>query len=271
MLEKWNYFFAGLIGATIIYVIIVLSIVFVDVIKEKREEAIVIKELGPFSCEVFSNVRNTFDENIIINDGKLYNISLDLIYSNEQNCMQISDLNIVKVVNNYYIDSENNVYTIDENGLKAYNANGKIPSYMLEEDIIMAYNYESSSEYKYYVLKTDGKIYDVTFGRDFRFENGVGTYKYHVTEEKIIKEFEGELIKSFDVVNNSINYVITDKSIYINQVSNVECYQYADVECKYELIKNDIMTTPMDEVSYINHFENTIKYVTNNVTYYFGV
>lgn len=270
-MEKWNYFFAGLIGATIIYVIIIFSIIFVDVIKKEKEQAILIKEIGPFSCDVFTDVRNTFDSNIIINDGKLYNISLDLKFSNEQNCKEISDVNITKVVNNHYISNENKTYSIDETGLKEYNASGKIPAYMYNEDVVMAYTHGSNSEYKYYVLKTDGKIYDVNFGREFRFENGVGTYIYNVIEEKVYKEIENEVIKSFDVIENNVDYVVTDKGLYINKVSNSECMSYADIDCVYELSKNDIMTTPMDEVSYINHFENTIKYVTNNVTYYFGV
>ena len=48
MNEKGNYFLAGLVGATVIYIFIILSIVFVDVIKEKKEEAIIVKKNWPF-------------------------------------------------------------------------------------------------------------------------------------------------------------------------------------------------------------------------------
>nr|MBP3258748.1 hypothetical protein [Bacilli bacterium] len=271
MLEKWNYFLAGLIGATIIYAFIILSIVFIDVIKDKREESIKVKETGSFSCEVFENVRNTFDSNIIINNGKLYNISLDLKYSNEQNCKEISDINITKVVNNYYISDDGKVYTIDENGIKEYHNNGKFPSYMMGEEIVMAHSYGSSSEYKYYVLKTDGKIYDVNFTREFHFEDGVGTYKYNLAEEKVYKEFEDEKVKSFDVVEGNVDFVFSDKNVYINKVTNMECYQYADVECIYELSLNDVMKASMEDVSYINHLERTIKYISANKVYSFEV
>ena len=271
MNEKWNYFLAGLVGATIIYVFIILSIVFVDVIKEKKEESIKVKETGTFSCEVFENVRNTFDNNIIINNGKLYNISLGLKYSNEQNCKEISDVEITKVVNNYYIGSDSKVYTIDENGIKEYQNTGKIPTYMMGEEILMAHSYGTSSEYKYYVLKTDGKIYDVTFTREFHFEDGVGTYKYNVVEEKVYKEFEDEKIKSFDVVDGEVDFVFTAKGVYINKVTNMECYQYADVECVYELSKNDVMKVSMEDVSYINHFDRTIRYINSNTVYSFEV
>lgn len=271
MNEKWNYFLAGLVGATVIYVFIILSIVFVDVIKDKKAESIKIKEIGPFSCEVFQDVRNTFDSNIIINDGKLYNISLGLKYSNEQNCKEISDINITKVVNNYYISNDGKVYTIDENGIKEYHNNGKFPSYMMGEEIVMAHSYGTSSEYKYYVLKTDGKIYDVVFDREFHFEDGVGTYRYNVKEEKVYKEFEEEKIKSFDVVEGNVDFVITDKNLYINKVTNMECYQYADVECIYELSLNDVMEVPMENVSYINHFDRAMRYVNSNTVYGFEV
>ena len=271
MNEKWNYFLAGLVGATVIYIFIILSIVFIDVIKDKREESIRIKEIGTFSCESFENVRNTFDGNIIIIDGKLYNLSLGLKYSNEQNCKEISDIEITKVVNNYYIGSDNKTYTIDENGIKEYNNNGKFPSYMMGEEILMAHSHGSSSEYKYYVLKTDGKIYDVTFSREFRFENGVGTYVYNVTEEVVYKEFEDEKIKSFDISEGNLDFVVTDKSLYVNKVTNMECHQYADVECVYELTKNDVMTIPMENVSYINHFDRSIRYINANTIYGFEV
>lgn len=271
MNEKWNYFLAGLIGATIIYVFIILSIVFVDVIKEKKEEAIVIKKAGTFTCDTFNNVRNTFDSNIVINDGKLYGISLDLKFSNEQNCMEISDKNIVRVINNYYIDAENNVYVIDDSGMKSYNANGKIPTYMMNEDVVMAHSYGASTDYTYYVLKTDGKLYDVKFNREFRFESGVGTYKYSVVSEEVYKEFEDEVIASFDVVDDEINFVVTNKGVYTNKISNMECQEYADIKCVYELTKNETLTTSMEEISHINHYGDSIKYVSGNTIYSFGV
>ena len=271
MNEKWNYFLAGLVGATIIYVFIILSIVFVDVIRDKKEKAIIIREVGTFNCEVFKDVKNTFDKNIVINDGKLYNISLDLKYSNEQNCMQIGDTSIAKVVNNYYIDGDKNVYVVDENGLKQYNANGKIPTYMMSDDVVMAHSYGTSNEYKYYVLKTDGKLYDVHFERDFHFEYGVGTYRYSATKEEVYKEFEDEIIKSFDIVDGRVDYVVTNKGLYTNKISNMECQEYADIDCVYELAKNEILTTSMDDISYINHYDNIIKYVSGNTTYSFGV
>ncbi len=270
MNEKWNYFLAGIVGATIIYVFIILSIVFVDVIKEKKEESIVIKEVGTFTCDTFNNVKNTFDKNIVINDGKLYSITLDLKFSNEQNCMEISDKKITKVVNNYYIDEEDKVYIIDDSGIKDYNANGKIPAYMMSDDVVMAHNYGLTTDYTYYVLKTDGKLYDVQFDREFRFESGVGVYKYSVKSEKVYKEFEDETIKSFDITNGEINFIVTDKGIYTNKVTNMECHQYADIDCIYELAKNDILTS-MDEISHINRYDDSIKYVSGNTIYSFGV
>ena len=229
-----------------------------------------LKKIGPFNCEVMNDVRNTFDGNIIINDGNLYSISIDLKFSNEQNCMKVDDTKITKVINNYYIDEEGNAYIINDSGLKKANADGKIPQYMMEDDVLMAHSYGQADLYTYYVLKTDGKIYDVTFERDFHFANGVGTYRYTVKEEKVYKEFEDEKIKSFDIVSGNLDYVITDKGLYVSKVTNMECHEYADIDCVYDLVSNTTLTS-MENISFINHYDNTIKFVKDGNSYNFGV
>ena len=38
-----------------------------------------------------------------------------------------------------------------------------------------------------------------------------------------------------------------------------------------ELTKSDILTTPMDKITYINHFDNTVKYISDNKVFGFEV
>lgn len=268
MNEKWTYFLAGLISATIIYVIIILSIVFVDIKAEKKRSIYIpIKEIGSFKCEEIDNIKNTFDNNVVIINNNLYNINLDMIYSNEENCLKMSDINIIKAIDNYYIGDDNKIYTLDASGLKEFTISGHIPTYMFNEDVLMASSYGNSNEYKYYVLKNDGKIYDVVFQRKFNFLSGFGTYSFDIVSEEVYKELENENIKYFDTNNNKINYLVTDKGVYTNKISNNDCKIYADVECIYELTKNDILEESMDNIKYINLYNDEIKYVANDKAY----
>ena len=261
MNEKWTYFFVGLIVSTIIYVGIILAIVFIDSNKKEEIDVSLIKEAGTFICDNFSNVKNTFDNNIVINDGYMYNINLDMKYSNEQNCIKMSDKKIVKVIDNYYVTDENTLYTPDKNGGKEFDSKGKVPEYLMDESVLMASNYGNNGEYKYYVLKNDGKIYDVTFTREFYFENGEGLYRFDVLSEEVYLEYNDEIIKTFDVEDNKIIYVNTDKGIYTEKVTNSECNMYADIDCIYSLTKNDILEENMSNISYINLCDKEVKYI----------
>lgn len=270
MNEKWTYFFIGLITSTVLYALIVLGVIVIDTkIKDKKNAYVPLREVGTFKCDTFNNVKTTFDSNIIINDGYLYNINLDMIFSNEQNCMKISDVNIVKIIDNYYISNDKKIYIVKEDGLTEYKVDGKIPNYLMEDEVIKASNYGNSNEFKYYVLKEDGKIYDIEFTRDFHFQNGVGVYTFNKIKDEVYKEFEGEIIGSFTLSNKEINYVVTDKGVYTNKVNNIECMNYADIECTYSLIKNTILEEPLENISYINLFNNEVKYIKEGKTYSF--
>ena len=269
MSDKIKYFLMGLSVATTFYVFVIIGVVILGMHNTNDEEYTYVKEIGPFVCDNFENVKNTFNEDFVISNGKLYTITTTLKFSNEQNCKQISDIDIARVVDSYFIGTDNNVYTFDNEtlNLKTYVTNGRIPEYVMSADVVMAYSYGNSNEYKYYVLKTDGKIYDVSFNREYRFTNGTGSYLYNVISEEVYKEYEGELIKSFTVINDEITSLITDKSIYERKITNTECTGYADVECIYELHKNELFTESMDNVGYVSTI-NGITYVTNdNVIY----
>ena len=271
MNEKWTYFFIGLITSTILYALIVLGVIVIDTkIKDKKNVYVPLREIGTFKCDTFNNVKTTFDSNIIINDGYLYNINLDLIFSNEQNCMKISDVNVIKSIDNYYISNDKKIYIVKEDGLTEYKVDGKVPNYLIEDEVLKAYSYGNSNEFKYYVLKKDGKIYDIEFTREFHFGNGVGVYTFNKIKEEIYKEFEDELITSFTVSNKEINYVVTTNGVYTNKITNPECMNYADIDCKYELTENTILTENMETINYINLFNNEVKYIKDSKIFSFN-
>ncbi|MBR1376870.1 MAG: hypothetical protein IJ565_03550 [Bacilli bacterium] len=263
--EKIKYFLIGFISATMLFVLIILVIVFIGLKEDAPEPVNPIKEIGNFECEVINEIRNTFNSEIVINDGHLYKINPNMKYSNEQNCKLVSDVNIVRVVDNYYIGSDNTVYTYDADNdeLKVYDSAGRIPAYLFGDDVVMASNYGGMNQYKYYVLKTDGKIYKVKFNREFIFTQG--SYSYTVISDEVFKEYEDELIKSFNVFNKNINFITTNNGIYNNKITNMECLEYADVECNLEFTKSEILEEFMDNITYINIYNNnSVIYVDKN-------
>ena len=114
MNNKWGYFMAGLVSATILYTIVILSIIGIDM-ATKNKKPDLISKTGTFSCNEINDTKNTFNPNVVISNGLLYSITLDSKFSNEQNCLKLSDNMITKVIDDYYIDNEGN--TISEVGI----------------------------------------------------------------------------------------------------------------------------------------------------------
>jgi len=219
--------------------------------------------IGTFNCEL-GNIIYTFDNSTIINDGNLYEININQKYSDDTNCKKISEIEISKVINNYYISSDGKPYVYNDDNLSEAEINGKIPSELLKDEVIMAYEY---SDNNYYVLKDDGKIYKYKYDRKYVFNNGKGTYSYTLTKNEIFTEYINEIIKSFKVSDGEINYILTDKNVYKRRAINVECLEYADIECIYDL---GAIYIDITEAKFVNLFGDTIVYINpNNLMYGF--
>ena len=259
MSEKWVYFFVGLIGATILYAILVLGIIFVDTKLEDTKDTRK-RKIGEYVCLENKDILSTFQDDIVLMDNRLYNLSFESKYSNEESCMNISNIVIDKVIDKYYVAEDEEIYTLQDGELVLMSIPSKIPTYLLEDGITYAYSYDSEEEYSYYVLK-DGKIYDVTFERDFYFENGEGKYRYEVVKEDLYYELDEDIIY-FKLVDGNIEFVKTKNHIYTNTLTNSECNDYLDVACVYELRENNIIN--LEEVKYVDYFADHIKYILNN-------
>ena len=259
MNDKLKYFIIGFMTSTFCFLLIILLLVIVSL--NKKEE--VDNSIGTFNCDL-GELKYTFDNTTIINNGNLYEINIKQKYSDNTNCRKISDKVIKKAIDNYYIGEDNKVYIYNDSNLTETEVNGKIPSELLKDEVIMAYEY---SDNNYYVLKDDGKIYKYKFDRKYAFSNGKGTYSYTLTSSDLFLEYINENIKSFKVSNGEINYVLTDQNVYKRRAINVECLEYADIECIYEL---GAIYVDITEAKFVNLFGDTIVYVNpNNLMYGF--
>ena len=271
MEEKIRYMFLGFIFTTIIYGIIGVGVLYVANKKSEQIDSNPIKELGSFVCEDFNGALNTFNSEYVINDGYLYALNPNMKYSNEQNCKKISDIKINKVINNIYVAEDGGLYTYDSSSDEFKATSASVPSYLLGGDIVKAVSYGKDYEHKYYVLKTDGNLYKVSFNRTLA-SNGQ-SYAYTLTRDELYKSYEEEAIKTFNSYNDQVNLIVTDKAIYTNKITNPECMQYADVECELEFTKNEVLKESMDDIKYINSYNNsTVLYITkDNAMYSFNI
>ncbi len=268
MREKLLYFFIGLIGATILYAFVILAIILVDV---KLKDAKITKpqKIGKFICDV-NGYKSTFENNVVIVSNNLYNITLNKKFTNEQSCSKISDIKIARLIDEYYIDENGNIYSLDNNELTIVDNLGKIPDYLFNEEVVAAYRYGASNEFKYFVLKDDGKIYKIKFKREYYFANGQGSYKFITLSHDEFMSYEGENIEAFKVVDDEIVYVKTNQNIYIKNLVDERCREYADIECKYDLIKNEKIN--LKDIKFIDYYGDEVKYIANNdKTYTLGV
>ena len=211
--------FLGFIFTTIVYGILGVGVLYIANKKAEQIDSNPVKELGSFVCEDFNEAFNTFNGEYVINDGYLYGFNPNMKYSNEQNCKKISDLEITKVIGEYYVSEDGKVYTYNSSTDELNEYTGSIPSYLLGENIVKAIGYGSSYDYKYYVLKTDGKIYKVGFKKVLA-NIATGSITYELSRDDEYLSYEDETIKSFNVSDGKINLVITDKAIYTNKITN---------------------------------------------------
>lgn len=187
--------------------------------------------------------------------GKVYELSLDQKYANQQNCKEaefsgevvsILDNKIVKGKDNqlYYMNSQTNVaaysmVTATDNSYPIY-------ALLFSDPTISKIVTIDQGKGIYYALKTDGNIYKIVVSRaDMQSP-------YQLTSSEIIysKDTYGK-IEDFYYSNSnpSVTYIWTaDKVMRMLKTNEEECSKYADVECKYQLSEDTILTKYQDKV-----------------------
>ena len=203
-------------------------------------------------CNVLNNIKYSFDNYFITNDNDLYVLNINQLYSNNENCKKINnDEKIIKLMsarekaNNYYkyfvLDDKGNIYNINNNELTLYtdikNENYDVPVFeTFQDDNIV-------SQYLYFALKKDGNLYwyEEIFQRQDK------------NKLVLLKKYDNEIILEYSLINiqqGYIGYIKTDKAFYTTKAINQEqCEKYADVECQYEIVKNEKLTDIYDDIS----------------------
>lgn len=254
------------------YIILFLFVIFTcvgcegDITREIRHDGFalsgnefVCNELLSGEEKVTTNVKYLGNGYVISNSGKIYEISLGQVYSNDSNCkkadtnievVSVFDGAIVKSVDNkyYYLTASNNVssyseVTVNDNSYNIYNL------LLSEQDVIKVQTVNQSTG-SYYVLKEDGNVYNYVVTR-VNYNS-----PYTIVSKDVIynkDDFGGEIIDFYEASNSLATFVKTKSEIYKMQITNEEeCSKYADVSCKYKLKKDKTLTKHYDYIMAYN-------------------
>lgn len=263
-----------------------------NIIKKDSEEKIkklqlerIINENGiaKLKCEALNNyeIKGILQDYLLLSDGYLYDIvsNKDKLFKNGEQCKILDDsikFEDVKInfYNYYLVGTDNKLYYINDKEIEE--AKEATKPLLLNKDIKQVFeyypkNYDSKgkdgyekgryyyeSNKKYYVLKSDGNIYDTTYRQRYYYDNEVTKYTL-IDEEIIISKENYGFIKSFEANYYNDTYrlekIITDNSYYeLKDVETEDCLKYEDVKCEQAFILNEK----------IDEYKNEIKYISNN-------
>lgn len=190
----------------------------------------------------YERIKYITGSHIINTEGKIYELSLGQLYANKENCKEaqtnikvkaIFDNSIVKATDNkyYYLVGQNNTESYRE--VTPLDNSYYLYDLLLKGNDVVKVMTANSSNGSYYVLKTDGNVYEnIVMTKDRNKPPEVVSSKtiYDVTEY-------GSNILDFNFVGNSgATYIKTEDKIYRMLMTNKDkCTKYADITCNYQM------------------------------------
>lgn len=229
-------------------------------------------------CDVLKNNNIMYmDYNgFILENGDYYDYVTedDKIYSNGEQCMKREGLAKILKTGNYNFYTEDKKICVTEYGsnrleFKCSDESYRINLFLYKKDDILKVidskygDYKNNIQYyNYYVIKSDGKIYNILVGENYNNS----TFKIYKEEVYLDNEKYGKIIDvdayyDYDKNDLIIRKLVTDNGLYmLENIETEECVKYEDVICEKELAKNEVLEKFKDSIKYFG--KNEI--VTNN-------
>ena len=224
---------------------------------------------GNFACSRFfpkdkedvsyERIKYITGSHIINTEGKIYELSLGQVYANKENCKEaqtdikvkaIFDNKIVKGIDNkyYYLVGQNNIESYKE--VTPLDNSYYLYDLLLKDKDVVKVITANSSNGTYYILKTDGNVY----------ENVIMTKERNRPPEIVssktvfdVSEFGSEIIDFNYVGNSSATYVRTEDKIFRMLITNKDkCSKYADVNCNYQMQEDTQLGEYLDKIIAFN-------------------
>ena len=206
-----------------------------------------------FICNAFISTDNNYINRIkylgntyaIDEDGIVFDISLNQLYSNQQNCKKSSlpttvaaiiDDRVIKGTDGklYYLVPSSNTPAYSE--VTVSDSAYQIYQVLLQDTEVVKAISVNQNQGTYYVLKTDGDIYKYVINR-----NDTQSPYNIISKEVIYSSNSFGRIIDFNYNNSAklSTYIKTDNSLYRLKVLNKEeCSKYVDKECDYEMYED---------------------------------
>ena len=219
------------------------------------------------------DVTGSIGDKILLSNGYLYSLLLekDKQYSNDEQCMKASNTLFKKVIgSNYLLGHDDKMYSsydlkktdyvqsIYGNGVRNwYEINlteaekKKYPeTQKYENNVYTTYSYR-----KFYLLKSDGNIYEAFYKMKYSYKNNKRTLS--LAKEKVIYSVdEYGHISDFLISSSSMpkmEMIVSNTGIYVPKIIETEeCMKYEDVACETKLTKVEDFDKYKDQYKYLD-------------------
>ena len=185
---------------------------------------------------------------LITEQGNLYELSLSQPYSNEENCKKISfQTNIIAYMDGTILKGEDNKFyyapgttsTTPLTEVTTNDSNYQLYTLLLGPEQVKKVITVDSNNGIYYVLEEDDTVYQYTITR----QNYTSPYTIESKTPVYDQKDYGKIIDFNYAGESTKTYLKTKDEIYRMQITNEdECKKYADVECNYQLKKDETLT-----------------------------
>ncbi len=224
---------------------------------------------GEFKCSVvmpsdkedtsYSKIRYFTGSHMILDDGRIYELSLGQYFTNQQNCREAStnirvkailDNRIVKATDDlyYYLVGENNVTPYTQ--VPETDNNYDIYDLLLRDENTVKVMTADSSIGLYYLLFSDGNVYADTITKPDRNSLPI------ITSTQVVynKSDYGAIIRDFNYAGDSLStFVRTDYKTYRLRMTNADqCTKYADIRCEFQMQEDPIFEQYKDRIIVYN-------------------
>ena len=221
---------------------------------------------GEFTCNVvfpaskedvsYARIRYFTGSHMILEDGRIFELSLGQVYTNKQNCREaeshnlrvkaILDNRIIKATDNkyYYLTAENNVTPYSE--VTTADNNYDLYDLLLRDENTVKVQTADSSQGLYYLLFADGNVYADIITKADRNSPPL------ITSTSVVydKADYGAIIRDFNYAGDSLStFVRTDYKLFRLRMSNADqCTKFADIRCEFQMMEDPIYEQYKDRI-----------------------
>lgn len=216
--------------------------------------------------ELKQNIRLYTGGYFFTQDGVGYEVSVAKQFSNDSNCRKLDfDKKIYAVFDNMVIKAEDNkyYYLSETEAYEAFeeitrdNSDFYVVNSVMSDKSVVKVQTVDASQGIYYVLKTDGNIYQYNVLLDSERHSYLDSISiaFNRDEYGVITDF-------LYIENNNATFFKTNNKYYRLLTTNgEECTKYADVKCEYEIQEDKGLT---------ESYSRILGYNGNNVITTYG-